>query len=686
MNNEGQDEIKKDKLSLAAKRWTLGSGWRLLRIGGEDYLLGEADLVRVTGEAQRGILGKIAAGQELHEIEARLGSDALATELARMSEAGFALECAAGREREYRFWRALGINGADAENRLMKGVALQVSSPGRENLWTEALREAGIPVIPDGAVVLCEVNDYACQEVLEANQHRLEDRRDWLLCRSDGAQIWLGPWIQPGRGACAACLAKRLRENRWVESIARKLELTLDSSCNLAYAGAGRFAVQAAVMEVARYLALGVSGFVGRLGIWNAAEGKFERYRVERIPSCQACRGRGIPGTPSRWTPNVNPWTGFLRNSTDLTPARDWPVRLWGVQFTAPEGAGECFEAISPQWATGRGRSAKAAKRKAIYEAVERRASYWHGDEPCIQASAAELGDLAVSVPRWLSFSDAQHEDPRNPRRFQEHAQISWRAAINWRRDEVLHFPAKLTQMGWPEAADWTPGADSNGCAAGKSFSDAALRAVLELIERDAAAIWWYGRIARPRLDLSSVSRPWTRKMLGYFETLGLRPHIYDISNDWEIPIYAATLRSAGKVYLGLGCDFSAESALRNSVSELYQSLYARSAEPAGDANQFGWMDKYSKPIKPNPQLAGQDSTDKLNQIVRKGKQVGVEFWFVDLSREEYGCKVARVFGPGLRHSGPRFGPGRLYDVPSRLGWIDHELMESELNSVPLPI
>jgi oxazoline/thiazoline synthase len=39
---------------------------------------------------------------------------------------------------------------------------------------------------------------------------------------------------------------------------------------------------------------------------------------------------------------------------------------------------------------------------------------------------------------------------------------------------------------------------------------------------------------------------------------------------------------------------------------------------------------------------------------------------------------------PGLRHFWPRFGPGRLYDVPVRLGWREHPLDESQLNPVPL--
>jgi oxazoline/thiazoline synthase len=33
-----------------------------------------------------------------------------------------------------------------------------------------------------------------------------------------------------------------------------------------------------------------------------------------------------------------------------------------------------------------------------------------------------------------------------------------------------------------------------------------------------------------------------------------------------------------------------------------------------------------------------------------------------------------------MRHFYRRFGPGRLYDVPVKLGWLDRPLLETELN------
>jgi oxazoline/thiazoline synthase len=39
-----------------------------------------------------------------------------------------------------------------------------------------------------------------------------------------------------------------------------------------------------------------------------------------------------------------------------------------------------------------------------------------------------------------------------------------------------------------------------------------------------------------------------------------------------------------------------------------------------------------------------------------------------------------RVVVPGLRHPWKRLAPGRLYDVPVKLGWLDKPRAEPEMN------
>jgi oxazoline/thiazoline synthase len=40
------------------------------------------------------------------------------------------------------------------------------------------------------------------------------------------------------------------------------------------------------------------------------------------------------------------------------------------------------------------------------------------------------------------------------------------------------------------------------------------------------------------------------------------------------------------------------------------------------------------------------------------------------------------VIVPGMRHFYRRFGPGRLYDIPVKLGWLDRAIAEADVNPI----
>ena len=50
-----------------------------------------------------------------------------------------------------------------------------------------------------------------------------------------------------------------------------------------------------------------------------------------------------------------------------------------------------------------------------------------------------------------------------------------------------------------PDGVPAAPWADSNGNAAGSSPEDAVVQGFLELVERDAVALWWYNRTRHAR-------------------------------------------------------------------------------------------------------------------------------------------------------------------------------------------
>ena len=70
---------------------------------------------------------------------------------------------------------------------------------------------------------------------------------------------------------------------------------------------------------------------------------------------------------------------------------------------------------------------------------------------------------------------------------------------------------------------------------------------------------------------------------------------------------------------------------------------------------------------------------DQVNACVEIATRAGYDFLVLDQTRPDVQVPVVRVLVPGLRHFYRRFAPGRLYDVPVKLGLLDRPRPESEL-------
>jgi ribosomal protein S12 methylthiotransferase accessory factor len=121
------------------------------------------------------------------------------------------------------------------------------------------------------------------------------------------------------------------------------------------------------------------------------------------------------------------------------------------------------------------------------------------------------------------------------------------------------------------------PGAAlSTGCAAGASFEAAAARALLEVVERDAVALWWIGgRRARPLAGESAAMAEAVR-LLGVLREGGPEraSWLLDLTTDLDIPCIAALSVDATRG-TGLACGFAArltpEAAARSAILEMCQ-------------------------------------------------------------------------------------------------------------------
>ena len=254
-------------------------------------------------------------------------------------------------------------------------------------------------------------------------------------------------------------------------------------------------------------------------------------------------------------------------------------------------------------------------------------------------------------------------------------------------------MPLACGVIGYPYPADspWAP-ADSTGCAAGVSAADAVTRALLECVERDAAAIWWWNRLPRPAVRLDAIDSAMDDAMAdaigdAFIDRVeaalaerGRGLVALDLTTDLRIPVIAAiSWRHADRrrVVVGLGAGLTRASALRRAVGELMQravtELTSAPVTSLPDDAYERWLSEVCLDEHPQLQPMGvagaDDAPGSLAEAVRRLVAAGHEPHAIDLAPDALRPPVVRVVVPGLCSLRRQLGARRLFEVPVRLGW-----------------
>jgi ribosomal protein S12 methylthiotransferase accessory factor len=275
----------------------------------------------------------------------------------------------------------------------------------------------------------------------------------------------------------------------------------------------------------------------------------------------------------------------------------------------------------------------------------------------------------------------------------------------------VRYLPTAFCYYDYPQPDDYTYCiACSNGNAAGNTLEEAILQGFLELIERDSVALWWYNRVRRPGVDLDGFGEPYFERLQAFLASQGREFWALDLTSDLGIPVFASlTRRTTGQteeIVLGFGAHLEARVALLRAVTEMNQMLSSPLVEGEGqkggdqdmDPETAHWLrtattanQPYLRPAGGPPrtaqsylQLWADDVAEDVRACQALVERAGLEMLVLDQTRPEVGLPVAKVIVPGLRHFWARFAPGRLYEIPVRLGWLSRPLAEEELNPIPM--
>jgi ribosomal protein S12 methylthiotransferase accessory factor len=352
-----------------------------------------------------------------------------------------------------------------------------------------------------------------------------------------------------------------------------------------------------------------------------------------------------------------------------LLPVPDAPGLVFFGAEADPATLGKPYDGLAIGSLAGSGLTAQRAFESCVGEGIEYLSQFMSADDPIEAAPLAACGEaLDVDARRFITEALAASSIAAD-------RPIAWIVASHLSGGAEARFPLDLCYRRRADDQDFVPSLKlSSGCAAGKTVEAATLRGLLELVERDAVALWWRGgrRGRSPAVDsdaAGAAAELLARIRRGNTER---KTWLLDITTDVEIPVIAAL--STGPDGFGFAFGFGARlnraEAARAAIFELCQvelGQYVRNAKRSeggdGALNEndrrqqrlisFDTRDcKLLQPETGAGDVPGEChgvSVMSLQQALERLQAHGVAAYAIDLTRPEFGIPVVRVLAPALQ-------------------------------------
>jgi oxazoline/thiazoline synthase len=694
------------------------------------------------------LASRIGAGARCDDIFRALAAEYPVAEIdeafERLHQRRFIVPASAAQAPAAAYWATLGLKGEAAAENLRK-IRVRIESMGAHgaNELGVALRAFGVSVVDRSAeLTVVVVDDYLDGRLAEFNSQRLAQRQEWLPMQVNGVFPIVGPIFSPGRSACWTCLADRMKRNRQVKAFLDEKQALLVAPSTLSKDWLGRGGIELAAVEISKAIASGFrTDLHHHLVSLDLMGSTVVRHYLPARPQCPSCGSRELrdpgrvpapirlraggrmvvtsggyrsvaPGeTVARFRKHVSPLTGVVSRLERIKSDQPLDASFLARHNFSPRP--ETIDALTAGLTDsyGKGSTAEQGEASALMEAIERCCGIFEGDEIRITRRFVDFppGD-AVHPNDILLRSDAQLDRSQeeascssegDQRRFDPTAETEWSPVWSLRDERFKHIPTGLLYFFHSGPGKNQISADSNGCAAGNTLEEAIIQGFLELVERDAYAIWWYNRLHCAAIDLEKVGDSYIRDLLAQFAAMGRRVWALDITTDLGIPVVATvahwTEGSRECIEFAAGAHFDPRIAALRAMTELNQFMAIdRMRRRPGDQTADGAIDPLPLPLRKHAyvlphgrssigrrrsaEFAKRDRREQVLACVKLVKRFGLDFLVLDQTRPDIEVPVVRVIVPGLRHCYRRFAPGRLYDVPLTLGLRKRPLRETALN------
>jgi ribosomal protein S12 methylthiotransferase accessory factor len=547
----------------------------------------------------------------------------------------------------------------------------------------------------------------------------------------------VGPAFKPGDGPCWNCLFDRMIRNREIKGFLDRGAARPVAVSPLARNIFGQSSIQFAAVEIAKAIASGFrTDLRDHIVSFDLLGSTVARHYVAARPQCPTCGQKKLQNprrapqpivlgdgtklimtsggyrtvssraTVARFRKHVSPLTGVVtrleRIDADLPMNTNFFARH---NFSAPAQNIDQLRSGLSGGSFGKGSTAEQGEASALMEAIERYSGIFQGDEIRTARRFSDFAPGEAILPNDVQlFSEAQirtrhepvlHDSTPVPDPIDPSAKIDWSPVWSLRDNRFKYLPTSFLYFFYSGPAAFHT--DSNGCAAGNTREEAIVQGFLELVERDAYAIWWYNRLRRAELDLTAFDDSYVRDVQTQFADAGRKLWVLDVTSDLGIPTYVAIMHwmkdGQENIEFGSGAHFDRRIALLRALTELSQFLSiglmggGSGEKPSLDGvtplrlENYPFLMPAKNPIV--PPAAGiklaDNTRDQVLACVDIASRAGLDFLVLDQTRPDVEVPVVRVIAPGLRHFYRRFGPGRLYDIPVKLGLLDRPLPESEL-------
>jgi ribosomal protein S12 methylthiotransferase accessory factor len=359
---------------------------------------------------------------------------------------------------------------------------------------------------------------------------------------------------------------------------------------------------------------------------------------------------------------------------------------------------------------------------KAVAEAAERYATMVYTPDDFIEASATELGTLALDLQRIPRCSEREYADPKCPIRAVDPTQpIRWVRGYSLTHGQERLVPAVMTHLYVKARAAenfWIP--ISTGVAAHTHLAAALVTAICEVIERDAIALSWLTRLPLQRI-VPPTSMP---TALAEFEWRvrhsQTRYEFFDATTDVGVPtvfcvqlaeghptcevsVSCATSVNAYKAYASAIREavpartaLSGEITIPDQVADFFDLIHGAAYYGRGGHRQdFAFLLHTDVTTTLEAMQArvevGDSDAEALRFLVGRLRDLGMEAVAVDLTTEELrdvGLWVVRVVIPDLVpmsfvHRARYLGTPRIYAYWQQCG--RGTACEDNINPGPMP-